>query len=393
MAVDVEQTYTSKEYKRFSEIAVAVFGSSNALGLCLIVMCIVPMYAYRARSQILLCSINIALANLMAICASIPIRGIMINGPNEVTVVSCRLSVFFNEWGSCAANIMFMYLMLDRVCDKTLPGRSREAALRAMNFSCYLSWAIACLIAIPMTLVTIPVNRVDGVPADCLTPLSQSVLELSLKLCFIGVVPAIVVASAIIEASFFPRRGSLSHLARTVIAFYCVMLFVEIPYLIVRVIRSSNEPSAGQGAIFYAEVFTRHMMSLRCVVVPMFLYLLISDNPLDDIADFGDLVIAKVSCIACKKGEEDGDAGDAKPTCVQRLADAGRACRMRVCDLTVKVKVYASKMLYADKSVSVNENDWTYPSCSLPMNTIRVSGDDPEESGRGTTEWYCAESA
>lgn len=393
MAVDVEQTYTSKDYKQFSEIAVAVFGSTNALGLCMILMCIVPVYVYRAGSQIMLCSVNIMLANAMVIFASIPIRGIMINGPNEVTVVSCRLSVFFSEWGSCATDIMFMYLMLDKVCGRTLPGRSREAALRAMHFSCYLSWAIACLIAIPMTLVATPVNRVDGVPADCLTPLSQSVLELSLKLCFIGVVPAIVVASAIIEASFFPGRGSLAYLARTVTAFYCIMLLIEIPYLIVRVIRSSSEPSASQGSIMYAEVFTRHMMSLRHVLVPIFLYLLVSDSPLDDIADFGNMVVAKTSCIVCKKGEEDDDVGDTEPTCVQMLADAGRACRKRMCDLTVKVKTCVSKMFYAGSTVTVDEKEWTYPSGSLPMNTIRVSGEDLGESGKGTTEWYCVESA
>lgn len=393
MNVDVEQTRSSKEYKQFSEIAVAVFGSANSLGLCLMLMCIVPIYAYRASSQILLCSVNIMLANLMTICASIPIRGIMINGPAEVTVMSCRFSVFFSEWGSCAVDIMFMYLMLDRVCGKTLPGRSREAALRAMNFSCYLSWAIGCLIAIPMTLVAIPVDRVGGVPADCLTPLSQSVLELSLKLCFIGVVPALVVASAIIEANFFPRRGPLGYLTRTVTAFYCMMIFVQIPYLIVRVVRSSSEPSADQGAIFYAEVFTRHMMSLRYVLIPIFWYLLVSDSPMDDIADFADLVIAKVFCTMCKKSEEEEDVGDTGPTCARRLTDAGRSCRRHVCYLMLKAKVYVSKMFHADHGTGVNEKDWTYPSGSLPMNTIRVSGEGLEEIGKGTTEWYCTESA
>lgn len=371
----------TEAYQNFYGISSAFFGSTSIVGLCLTLICLMYVCVSDLDDRTSTFCLCILISHAVSIASYVPVHGILENPPADLTDASCKISTFFREWGMGTVDLVFMFLILDRVYSKCFPDGTKTVTRRAVVFSCAVSCTVAGVVAVPTTLETASVSRVGAIPPNCATPLSQSVMELTLKLCFVTIVPAVIVASSVMEALFSNAGNVLYPLCRRAFAFYATMFCIEMPHVIVRVIQAVERGPNGSDGVAYAEAFTRSMATLRFLAIPVFVFVLSSYAPVDDLNETIDKVWARCSTRFSKKVKCPG-VSVSIPFVDEGLCCGHVSSYMEKIKCACKTLMGPSEMRKAKSTLTSNE--WTYPRCTLPVNENKELCDECDAKDRST---------
>lgn len=363
-------------YQRFHIVVAATSNLSILMGMLLVLMCGVFMCCRPPSRQVLLVASNALIAHCLHLTASVPLKGFLTVLPRDIDTVDCKVCTFFREMGTYATDTCLIYLVLDRLYSKVVgDGRRNRPVFKIAVYSVTLTWLVAALVSVPVTSVAAVVPEEGHIFPRCRTPLALAVLDGVLKIAFSMMVPICLVTSAMLESGY-ARRASAVPLMQKTAVLYTLLMVTESPFIIVRLIMAGAGPSL---ALKYAESFTESFATFRMLLVPIFVYVIGTDHPLDAIGGIFEDCVAQFARLRCRKGrpsvaprEENGEPPRAPPPSVE-----GRVCKERNWSPGLKWKLVVEKIKSAyldakrEKGAQVHGSglqNWVYPSRHLPSN-------------------------
>ncbi|AAK57123.1 T78 [Tupaiid betaherpesvirus 1] len=357
----------------YSVLVTSAFITSVIVGFFFCAACVALLRLRPPDRATYVLLLNGLIAHLLSVGATSYTHGYLGVTHNPGTDVGCKVGRFFDELGTYALSFHFLYLILIRLFGEAVSQRTGRTPVAAAGYAAALSWLVGIFVAIPAASPAVALRRHSTVPMQCVTPLSYSAMDMTLKVCFATALPMLVLLALVVEAASRSSDARFWSLVKRIVAFYVYSALVHAPYLTVRVVRAILIPDDFPSVLDYVESFGQTLCLSRLGAWPLFLFLFASSRPISA----GNEIIDRLLEILSERYEWwrqwRRSAADRERTERERARSRSLENWSR---LLAKLRAACRNQRPVSVSVNVGEAAWPAVGGEMPCHAMSTLGED-----------------